>query len=161
MYTWIRGNPGIGRRLDYIFVGQNIKNNVKSADIKTIGFSDHRAVMLTMEWSKTENKNSFYKLNIKHLSDIKYVNMIKKTIQDTSRQYEGILDPHLKWEMIKIEVKETSQKYSRFICNRKKRQEKILRDELNELENKFTNLTEDRQKTKYKATDGNHRTQQN
>ena len=69
-----------------------------------IGFSDHiiyRAVILELQFFSAVKGPGVYKLNTSLFKDINYVNLINDTINNSIHEY-GQLNPHLKWEMIKI-----------------------------------------------------------
>ena len=57
----------------------------------------------------------FWKLNSSLLGEIDYVNDIKSTIAKTVHQYENdeTVDEVLLWEMIKLQIRDTSIKYSK------------------------------------------------
>ena len=50
VFTWSRGSPVIARRLDYILIGENVSMHAINSNIKTIGFSDHRAGTLALNF---------------------------------------------------------------------------------------------------------------
>ena len=110
LHSWRRGS--IVRRLDYIFIDDNLLPFIQYTDIKNIGFSDHSACIICMKFSSFKRGSSYYKMNTDLFNDLDYVNMIKKQIPSILIENEN-LNPHLKWEMLKVEVKELSQQYSR------------------------------------------------
>ena len=111
-HTWSRGKPAIARRLDYIFISENMLPHLENAEIKSLSFSDHRAVIAKFKFSDFRKGPSLFKMNTSLLKDIKYVDMIKQRILETQKDIS--LDPHLMWENIKIEVKTVTQEYSRY-----------------------------------------------
>jgi hypothetical protein len=115
-FTWSRGN--IARRLDYIFVDQNLTRFIKKADITSLGFSDHRMVTTSIDATNFKFGKGLYKLNTSLLSDVAYCKITIDSIIETSKEYCN-LNPHLRWEMIKVNCKEVSQQYARYkACNR-------------------------------------------
>ena len=130
-YSWSRSS--IARRLDYIFLGENIFNFSTESTYKSFGQSDHRACLCTIAFSRRYSKNNTYKLNTSLLGDKEYISIINKTIDETIRNNQG-LNPHLLWEMIKVGIRETSKQYSRYINMIKRMSRSILYDKLNELE---------------------------
>ena len=142
-YTWKKSckKPKLGwcnsaRRLDYILLGESLAPYALKCHIANPGFSDHRAVVLELQFSSFKYGKGMFKLNTSLLHDNNYYNIIIKEINDTILTYKG-LNPHLIWEMVKINVKETSQAYSKF----KARESKLLRSNLHsallELERDF------------------------
>ena len=48
-------------------------------------------------------------MNVSIFKDVKYLNLMREKIPNLIQIFEN-LDPHLKWEMIKKEIKEFTQK---------------------------------------------------
>ena len=95
-FTWSRNNPPSARRLDYIFTSDTISSFIKESNIKSIGFSDHRLVFTTFEFTSFKHGKGFYKLNASLLKDIDYCKMITSIILNTREEYNE-LNAHLKW----------------------------------------------------------------
>ena len=129
--TWNRGN--CARRLDYIFVSESLVSFIKSSTIKNIGFSDHRTVSLCLEFSSFKFGKGLFKLNASYLKDQSYCKIIIDEINKTKYDYR-YLNGHLVWEMIKINVKETSQQYCKFRARESRLLESQAECELSELE---------------------------
>ena len=72
--------PPSARRLDYIFVGESLVPSLKDSLIKSIGFSDHRMVITTFEFSSFKRGKGIYKLNTCLLNDADYIHLICKVI---------------------------------------------------------------------------------
>ena len=124
-HSWCRLN--IARRLDYIFLSDTLCNFATDSYIKPLAFSDHNAVVCTCSFTPTIRGNSSYKLNVNLLKDKNYVSMIKmhlETIQGDQLYAE--VDPHLKWELIKTEVRDISQQYSKFLCSNKRNENQMI-----------------------------------
>ena len=118
-FTWSRANPPSARRLDYIFTGEAIGCFITKSIIKSICFTDHRLMITSFEVSPFKYSKGHYKLNTSLLRDANYCNMIVKIINETFEEYNCV-DAHLRWEMIKCNIKETSQQYSRFMARKRK-----------------------------------------
>ncbi|GFR57799.1 hypothetical protein ElyMa_001754000 [Elysia marginata] len=135
-FTWTRSN--IARRLDYIFLGESIYNSASDAEIKSYAFSDHSPVTCTLSFEPRQRISGPYKLNTSLLSNENYTNMMRCHI--LAVQEEEIYKdeyPHLKWELLKSEIRSVSQHYSRFLQSNKHCQTVYLRDRLNDLEKKL------------------------
>ena len=141
-FTWSRAVPSCARRLDYIFVGESIACYIKDSIIKTIGFSDHRLVTTTLEFSSFKHGQGLYKFNTSLINDKNYCKMIVDIINQTICEYQS-LDPHLRWEMIKNNIRETSQQYSRFQARKKEDNIKSLHSQLQLLEKSLTDNAND------------------
>ena len=101
------------RRLDYVFLSESLAPFTKFCNIKNFGFSDHRAVTAHLEFSAFKNGKGLYKLNTSLLKDHDYINIISQEINSTIEEYQS-LNSHLLWDMVKLNIKETSQQYSRY-----------------------------------------------
>ena len=132
-YTWSRPTPFVARRLDYILVGDNLVSSFKESSITSLGFSDHRACSVVFEFLEVPRGPSFYRLNTSLLSNVAYFNMMAKAIQSMEYQFND-LDPHLKWEMMKVSIKEMSQQFSKQLQGQRKSRIEHLRHQLNTLE---------------------------
>ena len=142
-YTWRRGSPPIARRLDYIFLSQPLATFLEHAGISTVGFSDHRRVSITMGFHNFKRGKGLYKLNTSLLKDIKYVQLIKKVIEESSKNNSS-LNPHCKWEMVKTRIREASQKYSRFKSSGNRCAVKELVREVDKLETELCQNPEEK-----------------
>ena len=128
-FTWSRDNPLTARRLDYVLAQEQFVPFLYHSEIKNIGFSDHRAVIIKLRFSNFKRGPSIFKMNVSLLSDVEFVELIKRKIQKVIND-NHIMDPQLIWENIKIEIRETTQQYSKFKQLMKR---KNYDDDLNEL----------------------------
>ena len=143
-YTWSRNNPlFIARRLDYILVGEGVVHYSEESYIKSLGFSDHRAVILKLNPTNFKRGPGTYKMNTTLLKDKIYVQMINTFLENAVNEFND-LNPILKWEMIKIRIKEISQQYSRFIHNRQKNILAMTLEDLDTIERKLANEPKNR-----------------
>ena len=132
-FTWSRNNPPSSKRLDYLFVSDSLVDTIQNSTIKSIGFSDHRLVKTHFETSKFKQGKGIYKMNTQLLKDAEYCTEMIQVIQNTINEFSNENDQTI-WEMIKINIRETSQHYS-INKNRKDkdRNEELLR-KMSELE---------------------------
>ena len=132
-HTWRRYTPSAARRLDYILVGDGLLPLVTSSNIQSIGFSDHRAVTCSFAFATFKRGQSRYKINTSLLTDNDYLTLINKTINDSIEKHNS-LDPHLKWEMIKADIREVIRQFSKHKESLKRKDITNLISELNDLE---------------------------
>ena len=126
----------ITSRLDYFLVSFGLCDQIEKVSIMPGFMSDHSNVRVKINVKSLPKRPWFWKLNCQYLYDIDYVNMIKKTINETAEQNEGV-DPNLRWEMIKLAIRGKSVEYS---SKKKKSKENIisaLEKRLKFLENKL------------------------
>ena len=130
MHSWRRGN--IARRLDCIFIDDSLIPYLQTSEISSIGFSDHLPVTILIKFTTFKRGCSCYKMNTKVLTDINYVALLKENIPKIINN-NARLNPHLKWEMVKIEIKELTQQYCRNIAHNRKLEKTKLKTELDKL----------------------------
>ncbi|GFS06388.1 Pol-like protein [Elysia marginata] len=106
-FTWSRRNPLIARRLDNIFLGENLISHATDSNNKSIGFSDHRPIFATLNFTTFEHGPSTYKLNVSLLNDPAYIEVVNEYLDNALDKFAD-LDPHQRWEMIKIEIKKSA-----------------------------------------------------
>ena len=139
-FTWDRGKTHwilrSARRLDYIFLTEGLTPYLKSCNIRNFGFSDHRAVIVELKFSTFKKGKGLYKLNTSLLSDSMYCSTIKKEIATTLEDYKD-LNPHLVWEMVKTNIIETTQQYSKYKARDTRLEQSRARTKLAELEDLY------------------------
>ena len=135
-YTWSQAsqNLPVARRLDYIFIGESLCTTLKDSMVKSLGYSDHRMVISTFESATFKRGKGLYKINASLLEDNDYCSLIIKEIHRTINEYSSC-NPHYIWDMIKINVRDLSQLYSR-------QKAKIKKDRLKDIQSKLQNLEE-------------------
>ena len=87
-YTWRQNQPAIHCRLDFFLVSESSLCDVTHADI-VLGFkTDHSMITLNVAPHSNPRGKGFWKLNTSLLSEMKYVQEIKTTIESTVNQYK-------------------------------------------------------------------------
>ena len=118
------GNLSIQCRLDHLFVSNEPSIRIYESKIIPNIYSDHSAVVLSISFSEHEPHRGpgFWKFNNSLLSDTKYVELLNFLIPEFAKKLQGTVDKGLFWEMIKIEIRAFTIKFS-------KRKAKSKRDE--------------------------------
>ncbi|GFS18869.1 hypothetical protein ElyMa_005017400 [Elysia marginata] len=99
-----------------------------------MAFSDRRMVELTLQFQSFRRGPSIYKHNTSLLTNPDYVKMINDFLEQCDQLYTE-LDPHTKWEMIKIDTSEKEANNSANTClNKRKNRREELSAELDELD---------------------------
>ena len=80
-FTWSKKNPFIARRLDYILTSEDLIPFCKNCHILELGFSDHKAVALNIDFSSFQRGPSYYKFNVSLLHDEMLVKEIISEIE--------------------------------------------------------------------------------
>ena len=124
-YTWSRhqGQGVVSRRLDYLFVSNDVFNHVTESNIVSVPFSDHRGCVIKIQENKIVKGRGYWKFNNALLNDNEYATKIKAFIND----YNGeAYDDQANFEMLKIKLKELTISY----CQNKNKNRKIEREAL-------------------------------
>ena len=130
-YTWSKTKPFTARRLDYIFVSEDAFPFCKDSSIENFGFSDHRGVVVNLDFSCFKRGPSCYKFNNTLLKNLSFVKEMKNEIE---RIKTLGLDPHLSWEYIKAQAKVLGQSFGRALASQKRRERIILESQIKEYE---------------------------
>ena len=132
-FTWSRAYPYTAKRLDYIYTSESLASHMSDSSIVSVALTDHRLVITAFVFSDFKVGKGLFKMNTSVLHDLEYCRLIIREIQGTLQEYINC-NPHTQWEMIKINVKETTQLYSKIKKRELVDKEKTLRSQLQELE---------------------------
>ena len=104
---------------------------------------DHSLCNIVINYQTQHRGPGFWKLNSSLLGEIDYVNDIKSTIAETVDQYENYetVEEVLLWEMNKLQIRDTSIKYSKAKTKKMKNQEANIESEIAALERQFESST--------------------
>ncbi len=118
-YTW--HSRGKASRLDYLFISEELYNNVMECDILPGVLSDHSILMVELqENDNVENRGKgFWKFNNTLLHDIEFVKRLKEILLKYRKEYEHLLDKGLVWELVKFQIKMFTIQY----CSKKRKEE--------------------------------------
>ena len=126
----------IQRRLDYIFVSNNIQENIKDTNILPSFCSDNSPLFVNYQTSNDFHLGKhFWKLNSSLTKDEEYVKQMKEHIQNVKHQFDPIFKekPQAQWEFVKYEIRKFSMVFS-------ERKSKEKRENLARLEGKLKEL---------------------
>ena len=122
-FTFFRKKPHVlMERLDYIFVSGSLSNRILDSGIEPSYLSDHAIPHVTFSDAEIDQKGpGYWKLNIKHLEDEDFQQIVVDTIDYCCNLYDDI---KLRWEMMKMLIRGEAIKFG---TRKKKSQEnKIL-----------------------------------
>ena len=131
-FSWSTKSPFIARRLDYIFVCENIFDMITECSLVSMPFSDHRGCFIHIKESEITRGRGYWKFNNSLLSDHNYVNEINTFIEQYEGEYE---DPQIDYEILKIKIKEMTIAYSKEKSINRKQECAALYTELNDIDN--------------------------
>ena len=142
-YTWSGGgNQMIARRLDFIFASPFLLPLITDCQILSVGHSDHRIVISDIEFNYFERGKGNYKMNASIFENENFKLSIKALIEESKVELQD-LDPILKWESIKIKVREHIQLFGKYNNFKKREETRNLRNRLLELERELANNISD------------------
>ena len=140
-YTW--HSRGKASRLDYIFISDNLINNVHKCDIAPGVHSDHSLLSLSIGNDNDLTRGrGLWKFNCTLLKDATYVSSVKSIIVDCRERYKD-LNNSLKWEMTKHDVRSFTKPYSVGKKQEINQTKNNLEDKLKELCRKIDSNTTD------------------
>ena len=131
----------IQRRLDYIFVSNNIQENIKDTNILPSFCSDHSSLFINCQTSNDFHLGKyFWKFNSSLTKDEEYVKQMKEHIQNVKHQFDSIFKekPQAQWEFLKYEIRKFSMAFSKKKSKEKRENLARLEEKLNELEQNLT-----------------------
>ena len=113
--TWANPSMKIQCRLDHLFVSNQPSIRICESKIVPNIYSDHSAVVLSISFSEYEAPRGpgFWKFNNSLLSDTKYVELLNFLIPEFAKKPQGTEDKGLFWEMIKMEIRTFTIKFSK------------------------------------------------
>ena len=135
-YTWRRKRPEIHCRLDFFLVTQSLMCNITSANILTGYKTDHSLIEITVATHSNMRGPGFWKLNTSLLTEMDYINQIRAVIKETQEEYQNdtFVKYALMWEMIKLNIRKQSLKYSTIKKAKISRREEEIEKEINRLQ---------------------------
>ena len=153
-YIWRRLRPTKKQsRLDFFLVHDSIFQYVTNADIIPGYRTDHSAIILKLKLHESKRGKGYWKFNNSLLKDKKYVDEIKKLIQEVKQSYainmheenisnEDILlniNDQLFLETLLMMIRGHTIKYSSIKKKKSLEEERKLQQEINDLEDEINN----------------------
>lgn len=135
LFTWHAKKSRIYSRLDYFFVSDHLLNRAGECVKKATILTDHHLVRFPIT-SKSSRGRGYWKFNSSLLKDLEYVNKVKNIIQSTCQQFQALEDKALLWDLVKMNVRGFTIKYSAKKKKERESEEKALNDRLSHLINK-------------------------
>lgn len=126
-YTWSRSEKLA--RLDYIFASASFPGIIKASQPSPCSYSDHSLVSLTLRPSTQPRGKGFWKLRTNLLNRDDFCEEISNLIQK-SKEDSTDLEPDLRWEFIKLQIRERSIKFSKKVQEEYSQMERELETRL-------------------------------
>ena len=139
-FTYETKNLKLKSRIDFFLVSNSIVSEVKRAEIRSSIAPDHKAIFLGIEVrSSLERGPGSWKFNNTLLDDEKYKELIRFIYPQIREKYKDVESKQLLWELIKMEIRAKTIKFSKSKRSEFKKRELTLQTELEELDRKICN----------------------
>lgn len=113
-YTWRQSNPLIQSRLDYWLISDGMQDLIKKVDIRPAIKTDHSAIFLSLDKINTQPHGpSYWKFNDSLCNDKDYNELLRESYINWSKKYHEIEDCRILWEILKYEIRNATQSYSK------------------------------------------------
>ena len=127
-------------RIDFCVISRSLSSCVKNVEIRTSIAQDHESVFLNVEVKKEFIRGpGLWKFNNTLLEDKNYKGLIEFYYLQILNKYSEVIDEQLLWELIKMELHAKTIKYSKQKRSSVRKKEKILQNEVQELDHKICN----------------------
>jgi len=136
-YTYEASARNIKSRIDFFLVAKSISHRVSKVDIKTSIAPDHKTVKLCLKLSNSVRGRRLWKFNNALLNDETYVNLIRDSYSGIKEKHTEVTVPKLKWELIKMEIRNLTIPYSKNKARKTPEFENTLEKRLETLDNKI------------------------
>ena len=135
-FTWANPSMKIQCRLDYFLVSEQLKQCVEDCKIIPNIHSDHSALALSVLFDESELPRGpgFWKFNNSLLSDTNYVQLLTFQFPEFAKKHQQVKDKGLHWEMIKMEIRAFTIKFSKKKAKRKRDEEIALLSEMTKIQ---------------------------
>ena len=122
LFTWSSKHFKVKSRLDYLFISECLLNRLQKCEKKTAILTDHALVQISLQHNVMKRGSGFWKFNSSLLKDKEYVALVKALIKQTAEENNSITNKGLLFDLIKMNIRALSIKYS----SRKKREKDKL-----------------------------------
>ena len=127
-FTWSNPSMKIQSRLDYFFIPKFLQKLIQECRIIPNTFSDHSALILTICFNEetVPRGPGYWKFNNSLLSDNEYIALLRSKIPEFVEKHKEVEDKGLFWEMVKMEIRGLTVRFSKLKAKRNPDEEKLL-----------------------------------
>ena len=133
--TWSRTSPYIARRLDFIILNKDLISKVAEIKHIAIPHTDHKGVAIELKKSTFKRGPNMWKCNTSLIKDPDYLKGVVEKIIIFLETYKN-MEPQMKFELLKVEIKNFSISYST-------QKSKMNKDRQGDLEANIENITKE------------------
>ena len=128
-------------RLDFFLISNKLKQCVSKTDIRIPVRSDHKAIDLQLRFGDEKRRGpGTWKFNNTLLEDEEYLEKIRQEYNHIKSKYEEVENVQLLWELIKMEIRSYTIKYTKQKSFQLRQRERELQETLKRLDNRLCNL---------------------
>ena len=115
-------------RLDYFFTPKVLQKLIQECRIIPKTFSDHSALILTICFNEETAPYGpgYWRFNNSLLSDNEYITLLRSKIPKFVEKYKEVESKGLFWEMVKMEIRGLTVRFSKLKAKRNRDEEKLL-----------------------------------
>ncbi len=134
-FTWSRNNPFCARRLDFLIMHFELLPYLKFTNHEIVAGTDHKMVKGMLNSENSKRGSSYWKFNSSLLEDEIYINEMNKHLDEFKNLHFN--NAIVRFEYLKILVKDKSIQYSSFKKQAQNRRLNFLNSELQILNKKI------------------------
>ena len=114
-FTWRNKSFKIQCRLDFFPISKKLNDLTNKCKIVYAPKTDHSATLIYLKSNEMRQKKGpgFWKFNQSLLIDKTYVSSLRAEIPNFRQKYNAVEDLTLKWDLIKMEIRSFTIKYSK------------------------------------------------
>ena len=134
-FTWKDKSLKVQCRLDYFLISKELSSLASDCRIIFTPNTDHCAVQINLisEEFKQNKGPGFWKFNNSLLEDNQYVSQLRHNLPQVKSKYQTVENLGLRWDLIKMEIRGFTVKYSKIKARKQRHEEEILQNKINDL----------------------------
>ena len=154
-YSWRSAKkPFQLSRLDFFIVSVDVYAKILKQNYKPGYRTDHSLVFIEIDLAKSVRGKGFWKLNVSLLHDKEYVDIVKREIQETVKDYSIQIEADTNngpqysisaqdmFEILKLRIRGRTIPYSKRKNKEKWQKQKLLEEKIEHLENELSKVVE-------------------
>ena len=130
------------RRLDYLFISNNMQESVKNVKILNALSTDHSPLFCSfLNLTNISRGRGLWKFNNSLISNTNFVDEMKTLIQKVIFGFENdtYLTDQVKWELLKYEIRKFAINFSKKLAQNSRKLQRDLETKIKNLEQNITN----------------------
>ena len=134
-FTWRNKSFKIQYRLDYFLIFRQLINLTNKCTITFAPETDHSTIFIHFKSEELKQKKGrdFWKFNQSLLHGKNYMSLLRVEPENFKQKYIDVEDFNLRWDLIKMEIKGFTVKYSKNKSRERKSTETIHQNRINDL----------------------------